>query len=91
MAELHAKRDPSAVALEKGLSSLIAGLRAQHPGTTFRVTSPKEGLKGSGAVGTGHVDAPRVVGPDDERPLLGAGVALAADEDVMDRPRQEVA
>lgn len=86
------QRDPSPVAVEKGMDSLVAGLNARHPGQSWRVSSPPHALERAGAVGAGHVDHPRIVGPDDQGTLAHAGATgTATDEDVPDHPTDKVA
>ncbi len=86
------QRGPSPVAVDKGIAALVAGLNARHPGRRWHVASPPDGLKGTGAVGAGDVDHPRVVGPDDERTVGHVGATgTATDEDVADHPADKVA
>lgn len=86
------QRDPSPVAVEKAIGALLAGLNARHPGRRWHVASPPDGLEGAGAVGAGHVDHPRIVGPDDERAVgHGGATRTAADEDVADHSADKVA
>lgn len=86
------QRAPSPVAVEKGIGALVAGLNARHPGRRWHVASPPHGLEGTGTVGTGHVDHPRVVGPDDKRTVgNGGATAPATDEDVANHSTDKVA
>lgn len=86
------QRDPSPVAVEKGIGALLAGLNARNPGRRWRVASPPDGIERTRAVGTGHVDHPRVVGPDDPRTVGDHGATrTAAHEHVADHPADKVA
>jgi hypothetical protein len=86
------QREPGPVAIRKGIESLISGLNARHPGQRWRVASPPHGLEGTGAVGTGHVDRARVVGPDDEDAVGNvSSPGSPANEDGPDHPREQVA
>jgi hypothetical protein len=86
------QREPGPAAIAKGLESLINGLNARNPGQRWRVSSPPDRLKGAGPVGTGHVDRPRIVGPDHKGAIGdGGSPGPAANEDALNHPREEVA
>lgn len=84
------KREPGPEAIQKGIDSLLAGLRARHPGYTFRVVSPPDGLLGTGAMGARHVDGAGVIGPDDHGSIGSESTTAPPNEDMADH-RQEVA
>jgi len=86
------QREPGPVAIHKGLDSLIAGLNARSPGERWRVSSPPDRLEGTGAVGTGDLDRPGIVGPDHEDAVGDVGATrTAADEHGPDHAAEEVA
>ena len=86
------QRPPGSVALEKGVSALIAGLNDRDSARRWRVASPPDRLELAGAVRAGDVDLPGVVAPDDQDAVGYGGTArLAPDEDVANEPGEEVA
>ena len=90
--DMLSQRNPGPAAIQKGLASLLAGLNARHPGQRWRVSSPPDGLEGSGPMGAGNVDGARVVGPDQQNPVGNLRTARAApDEDVPNKAVEKVA
>ncbi len=86
------QRKPSPVAVEKGIGALLAGLNDRQPSRRWRVASPPNGVELARAVGTGNLDRPRVVRPDDERPVADIGATRpATDKDVADHAPKKVA
>ena len=86
------QREPSPVAVEKGIGALLAGLNDRQPSRRWRVALPPDGIERTRAVGTGDVDHARIVGPDDERPVADLGTTrTATDEDVADHAAKKVA
>lgn len=86
------QREPSPVAVEKGIGALLAGLNDRQPSRRWRVASPPNGIERTRAVGARNVDRPRVVGPDNQGPVGNIGTPRpATDEDVADHAAEEVA
>ncbi len=86
------QRDPTPVAVDKAIASLVAGLNARHPGQRWRVSSPPDRLEDRGAMRPRNVDRPRVVGPDDQRPVDDVRPTRpTTNEDVTDHPAKKVA
>lgn len=85
------QREPGPVAIQKGLDSLIAGLNSRDLARRWRVSSPPDRLKGTGAVGTGDLDRAGIVRPDHQHPVGNIGTTrTATDEDRPDHPEEEV-
>ena len=84
------QRSPSPVAITKGVNSLIAGVNSREDGR-WRVSSPPDGFKGSGTVGSGHFDISGVVGPDHQGTSSTSHRADGGDEDGPDEALEEVA
>ncbi len=86
------QREPSPVAVEKGVGALLAGLNDRQPSRRWRVALPPDGIERAGAVGTGDLDHARIVGPDDQGPVGNIGTPRpATDKDVADHAAEEVA
>jgi len=86
------QREPSPVAVEKGIGALLAGLNGRQPSRRWRVASPPDGIERAGAVRARNVDRPRVVGPDNQGPVGNIGTTrTATDEDVADHAAKKVA
>ena len=89
MSELFlTQRDPGPLAIQKGIDSLLAGLRVRHPGYSWEVVSPPDCLKGANSMRAREVDGNRIIGPDDESAFAGRHSAASADEDMTDRSKE---